>query len=173
MLTGHPARLVDPASGGRDRSAMPESTAAAAEKVLEAALAETGARDPRDFYRERLRELKRTHPDEYQRAVSYYTDTLLPEVAERRRDPLVAWTEYGRRLAEALAPGRTVRIDDSGRAHLYDAPAADGLIVHLPDDKGARALLVSLPRALSASQRAAYDVLVSGKQRKGTDADLP
>jgi hypothetical protein len=151
---------------------MSDTTAADAEKVLEAALAESGARDPRDFYRERLRELKRTHPDEYQRAVAYYTDTLLPEVAERRRDPLVAWTEYGRRLAEALAPGRTVSIDDSGRAQPY-ANSADGLIVHLPEDKGARALLVSLPRSLSASQRATYDVLVAGKQRMGTDAELP
>lgn len=152
---------------------MPESTAAAAEKVLEAALAETGARDPRDFYRERLRELKRTHPEDYQRAVSYYTDTLLPEVAEGRRDPLVAWTEYGRRLAEALAPGRTVSIDDSGRARPFETSAPDGLIVHLPDDKGVRALVVSLPRSLSASQRATYDVLVAGKQRMGADADLP
>ena len=152
---------------------MSESTAAAAEKVLEAALAETGARDPRDFYRERLRELKRTRPDDYQRAVAYYTETLLPEVAERRRDPLVAWTEYGRRLAEALAPGHTVTIDDSGRARPYEASGPDGLIVHLPEDKGARALLVSLPRSLSAPQRATYDVLVAGKQRMGTDADLP
>ena len=150
---------------------MSDSTAAAAEKVLDAALAETGARDPRDFYRERLRELKRTHPDDYQRAVAYYTDTLLPEVAERRRDPLVAWTEYGRRLAEALAPGRTVSIDDGGRARPYDT-SADGLIVHLPDDKGARALLVSLPRSLSAPQRATYDVLVAGKQRMGAEVDL-
>ncbi len=151
---------------------MSESTAAEAEKVLESALAESGARDPRDFYRERLRELKRTHPDDYHRAVAYYTDTLLPEVAERRRDPLVAWTEYGRRLAEALAPGHTVSIDDSGRARPY-ADSADGLIVHLPDDRGARALLVSLPRSLSVSQRATYDVLVAGKQRMGTEADLP
>ena len=152
---------------------MSESTAAAAEKVLEAALAETGARDPRDFYRERLRELKRTRPDDYVRAVAYYTETLLPEVAERRRDPLVAWTEYGHRLAEALAPGRTVTIDDSGRARPYEASEPDGLIVHLPEDNGARALLVSLPRSLSAPQRATYDVLVAGKQRLGTDADLP
>jgi hypothetical protein len=153
-----------------------DTVAAAAERALEAALAQSGARDPRDFYRERLRELKRLRPDEYRSLVGYYTDILLPEVAEHRRDALVAWTEYGRRLAEALAPGRTVAIDDTGRARPYDPhdPAAGvGLILHLPDDGGGRALLVALPSSLSPAQRATYDVLVSGKQRIGSDADLP
>lgn len=152
---------------------MPPFVAAAAEKVLEAALAESGARDPRDFYRERLRELKRVRPEEYQRAVAYYSDTLLPEVAEGRRDPLAAWTEYGRRLAEALAPGRTVSIDASGRAHTFEGAAPERLILHLPDDNGAKALLVALPRALTPEQRATYDVLVSGKQRPSGEAELP
>jgi hypothetical protein len=147
--------------------------AAAAERALEAALAESGARDPREFYRERLRELKRLRPDEYQAAVSYYTHTLLPEVAERRRDALSAWTEYGRRLAEALAPGRTVTVDDSGRARPYEASGAIGLILHLPEDAGGRALLVALPRTLSPAQRATYDVLVAGKLRLGSEAELP
>lgn len=150
-----------------------EPLATAAEKVLEAALAESGARDPRDFYRDRLRELKRASPEQYQRAVAYYSETLIPEVAERRRDPLVAWTEYGRRLAESLAPGRTVAIDATGRAHPYEPSTSGGLILHLPDDKGAKALLVALPRSLTAEQRATYDVLVSGKQRPSADDELP
>jgi len=152
---------------------MTENVAATADAALEAALAQTGARDPRDFYRERLRELKRVRPEEYQRAVSYYTETLLPEVAGRRRDALAAWTEYGRRLAEALAPGRTVDIDETGRARPYESWAADRLILHLPADNGARALLVALPRTLSPAQRATYDVLVSGKQRIAAEAELP
>jgi hypothetical protein len=151
---------------------MSEDVAATAEAALEAALAESGARDPRDFYRERLRELKRARPDEYQRAVAYYSDTLLPEVAGRRRDALAAWTEYGRRLAEALAPGRTVDIDETGRARAYDSWAADRLILHIPTDSGARALLVALPRTLTPAQRAAFDVLVAGKQRIGAESEL-
>jgi hypothetical protein len=143
--------------------------AAAAERALEAALAESGARDPREFYRERLRELKRVRPAEYSSAVAYYTDTLLPDVAANRRDALTAWTEYGRRLAEALAPGRTVGIDESGRARPFgaagEASVHGPLVLHLPHDSGARALVVALPRTLSAAQRATYDVLVSGKQR--------
>ncbi len=152
---------------------MSDAVAAAAERALEAALAESGARDPRDFYRERLRELKRVRPEEYESAKAYYTSTLLPDVPERRRDPLVAWTEYGRRLAEALAPGRTVGIDETGRARPYDSGSAAGLVLHLPHDNGARALVVALPRALSAAQRATYDVLVAGRQRIGAESELP
>lgn len=152
---------------------MADSVAAAAERALETALAGSGARDPREFYRERLRELKRSRPEEYQKAVAYYTDTLLPDVAERRTDALAAWTEYGRRLADALAPGRTVEIDETGRARPYDGSAGARLILHLPQDGGARALLVALPRTLSLAQRATYDVLVGGRQRIGSEADLP
>jgi hypothetical protein len=144
---------------------MSDALAAAADKILEAALAETGARDPRDVYRERLRELKRVSVEDYQRAVTYYTETLIPNVAEGRREPLAAWTEYGQRLAESLAPGRTVSIDETGRAHPYRGPAASALILHLPEDKGARAILVALPPSPSVPQRATYDVLVSGRQR--------
>lgn len=136
-----------------------------ADRRLEAALEAVGARDPREFYRERLRELKGTDPEAYRTAVDYYRNTLLPTVAGGDSDPIVAWTEYGRRLAEALAPGRTVSIDASGRSHAWEGPSQDGLILHLPDDGGRKALLVGLPADLSPAQKATYDVLVSGKQR--------
>jgi hypothetical protein len=148
---------------------MTDSLTAVADNALEAALAATGARDPREFYRERLRELKRLRPDEYEAAVAYYSETLIPEVARGARDPLEAWTEYGRRLAAALAPGRTVGIDETGRAHPWLGSERDRLVLHLPDDNGARALLVGLPPTLSDAQRATYDVLVTGKQRLGAD----
>lgn len=144
---------------------MSSDTLAAADKALEDAIAATGARDPREFYRERLRELKRVNPSEYETAVAYYRDTLVPEVAAGERDPLEAWMEYGRRLAASLAPGRTVSIDASGLAHEYRGPEPDRLLLHLPSEKGARALLVGLPPELSPAQRATYDVLVEGRQR--------
>ena len=144
---------------------MTEDLTAQADRVLEGALEGSGARDPREFYRERLRELKQTDPDGYAEAVGYYRGTLIPAVAQGTEDPLDAWTEYGRRLAQALAPGRTVSVDRSGKAHPYEGPARDLLILQLPDDTGARALLVGLPSDLSAAQRATYDVVVSGKQR--------
>jgi len=150
---------------------MTDSLTAAADRALEAALARTGARDPREFYRERLRDLKQADAREYERAVAYYTETLLPEVASGAGDPLAAWTEYGRRLAVALAPGRTVSIDETGRSHAYEGPSPDRLVLHLPDESGARALLVGLPPSLTDAQRATYDVLVAGKQRFSGDRD--
>ena len=151
---------------------MDDSLTAEADRVLEAALAASGARDPRDFYRERLRELRRASPEGYETAVAYYRGTLLPEVAGGERDPLEAWTEYGRRLAAALEPGRTVGVDPTGRAHPWERHEPDRLVLHLPDEKGARALLVGLPPQLSDAQRATYDVLVAGKQRFGA-SELP
>ena len=145
---------------------MSDDLNARADACLEAALEEAGARDPREFYRERLRELKQANPEGYAAAVAYYRDTLIPEVASGEGDPLAAWTEYGRRLAEAVSPGRTVSVDGTGRARPYEAPAPrDRLVLHLPDAKGGRAVLVGLPGELTPAQRASYDVLVAGKQK--------
>ncbi len=114
-----------------------------------------------------LRELKQANPEGYAKAVVYYRDTLIPSVASGDAEPLEAWTEYGRRLAESLAPGRTVAVDGTGRAHPYEAPAPrDRLLLHIPDGKGGRALLVGLPAELTAAQRATYDVLVAGKLKR-------
>ncbi|MDA0327581.1 MAG: hypothetical protein O2958_01015 [Gemmatimonadetes bacterium] len=151
---------------------MTDSVSTQADLKLEEALAASGARDPREFYRERLRELKDTNPAGYGEAVAYYRETLLPAVAGGSRKPLAAWTEYGRVLAQSLAPGRTVSIDESGRAHPYEGNSAEGLVLHLPDDQGRRALLVGLPPGLTDAQRATYDVLVSGKQRTRDGAGL-
>lgn len=144
---------------------MSNPIAAEAEKKLESALKAHGARDPREFYRERLRDLKEADLEAYERAVAYYRDTLLPSIANEEAEPLDAWTEYGRRLAVALAPGRTVRVDASGKAHPYERPSRTDLVLQIPDGKGGRAVLVALPSELSRAQRATYDVLVSGKTR--------
>jgi hypothetical protein len=145
--------------------AMSEDLTAKADAALEAALEAVGARDPREFYRERLRDLKGADPDAYESAVAYYKETLIPGVAAGDADPLRAWTEYGRRLASALAPGRTVTVDATGLAHEYEDAELDGLVLHLPDERGGRALLVGLPPSLTPAQRATYRVLVEGKQR--------
>lgn len=147
---------------------MSDTIAAEAEKRLEAALEAEGARDPREFYRERLRDLKQADADAYAGAVAYYRDTLLPSIAEGGADPLDAWAEYGRTLAAALAPGRTVRIDGTGRAHPYERPSRSDLVLQIPETKGGRAVLVSLPTELSRAQKATYDVLVAGKTRAQT-----
>lgn len=132
---------------------------------LEAALAETGARDPRDFYRVQLRELRGEDREGYESAVEYYRETLLPRVADPGVDPLAAWTDYGRHLATLRAPGRTVSVDVTGRSAAYASPAArDALVLHLPDDQKRPAFLVGLPAELSPAQHATYDWLVSGRR---------
>lgn len=137
-----------------------------ADRLLEEALEATGARDPREFYRQRLVDIRQSSPEAYDDAVAYYRDTLVPSIAEGRSDPLPAWTEYGRTLAELLAPGRTVSVDGSGRSEPYEAPVdVDRLVLHLPEARNARALLVGLPAKLSDAQRATYDWLVRGRQR--------
>lgn len=135
-----------------------------ADARLEAALAQEGARDPREFYRERLRALRDQDRELYDRAVEHYRQTLLPSIAGEDADPLSAWTEYGRRLAELSAPGRTMALDRTGRAEPYRAPADRAhLVLHLPDSPRGPALLVQLPPELSAAQRAAWEWLVQGR----------
>lgn len=143
-------------SGSSDQAAL-------AEKRLLEALERDGARDPREFYRARLKELRDTSAVGYDRAVTYYSDTLLPGVASGDIDPLGAWLEYGRVIVDATAPGRTIEVDARGRRSEYSPPTPrDRLVLHLPD-AGLRALVVGLPRELSAAQRATFDLLVNGK----------
>jgi hypothetical protein len=143
---------------------MTESIQDRAHRLLEAAMAERGARDPREFYRTQLRELKEENASAYEDAVIYYRDALLPAIANDGVDPLTAWTDYGCTLASLRASGRTVSIDATGRAEAYTSPVRpDQLVLHLPDEKRRKALLVALPPDLSAAQRAAYDWLVVGR----------
>jgi len=135
---------------------------------FEEALEQAGARDPRDHYRDLLRELKGRDADAYERAVEHFQDVLIPGIASGELEPLAAWREYGCKLAEWIAEGRTVEIDDTGLSRPHD-PSTDGdrLVLHLPDDTGQKAILVSLPEDVTSAQRATYDLLVAGKQTLG------
>jgi hypothetical protein len=131
-----------------------------ADARFQAALADRGARDPRPFYRDRLRALKAENAAAYGDALRYFEETLTPAVAAADSDPLAEWLEYGRVLAALAAPGRTVQIDATGRARDYARPVPeDALVLHLPKEPGP-ALVVGIPPALSPSQRAAHDLLV-------------
>lgn len=144
----------------RGRMTDSDLRARAEARYLEA-LERAGARDPREYYRDRLRELRARDAGAYQRALEHYERRLLPAVARGDSDPLAEWLEYGRLLAELTAGGRTVQVDASGRAHPYAPPApADALVLHLPTAAREPALLVGLPRRLSPAQRATYELLV-------------
>ena len=129
------------------------------------ALEAAGARDPREFYRRQLLELKAANPAGFRRALEYFEQELIPAVARDESDPMAEWLDYGRVLATLAAEGRTVQIDPTGRASDYARPVpADALVLHLPDRASARAIPVGLPAALSPAQRAAYDLLVKQAQ---------
>jgi hypothetical protein len=133
-----------------------------ADERFEAALERTGARDPRDFYRERLKELREASSTSFTRATEYFEQKLIPTVADENSDPIGEWLEYGRYLANLLHEGQTVQIDPSGRSVPFRLPAeVDHLVLHLPSSSRVAALAVGLPPRLSPAQRATYDLLVA------------
>ena len=145
---------------------MPEDVQAIADQRFLEALEGSGVRDPRDFYRDRLRQLRESDPDAYATGVAHYRDELIPGIAEGSADPIQAWLEYGMLLAELTAPGRTVTVDDTGKAGpLPETLTGRELILHLPDNQKQRPILVGLPPELSDAQRATFDLLVQGKQK--------
>lgn len=130
-----------------------------------AAIAASGARDPREYYRKQLRELKRSNPEGYDQAVGYYQDELVPSIAERDADPVQAWQVYGLLIARLAAPGRAVAIDPSGRSRpLESSGTLDDMVLHLPDTPQAPALLVGLPSKPSPAQMATHRWLVAGRR---------
>lgn len=140
-----------------------EALRARADARFEQALQARGARDPRGFYRERLKEMRERDPAAFRQALQYFEQTLIPTVADEGSDPLAAWLEYGRHLAVLSAAGRTVQIDASGRSAEYAPPVPpDALVLHLPEQSSRPAIVVGIPPELSPAQRAAYGLLVKG-----------
>ena len=137
-----------------------------ADRIFEEALGQTGSKDPREFYRKRLREMKADNPDAYREAVAYYENELVPSIAEAGHDPLTAWQRFGCRMAELTVTGKPIEIDVTGRRRPYTPPTpADRMVLYIPQGSKGRALVVGLPPELSAAQLATYDLLVGGRQK--------
>jgi hypothetical protein len=144
---------------------MADDLRARADERFERALQQTGARDPRNFFRDMLRDLKAADADAYREALRYFTERLIPAVADEASDPVAEWLEYGRILSSLMVRGRTVQIDAGGRARDYARPVPlDALVLHLPDNAARPALVLGLPPRLSPAQRASYDLLVKQSQ---------
>ncbi len=79
-----------------------------ADQIFDEALGQTGAKDPREFYRKRLREMKTDNPDAYHEAVAYYEEELVPSIVEAGDDPVTAWQQFGCRMAELTVAGTPV-----------------------------------------------------------------
>ena len=134
-----------------------------ADERFASAIAAAGAKDPRDFYRDRLRDLRARDANAYTRAVDYYENRLLPAVAAEGSDPLAEWLEYGRLLAQLTSEGQTAQIDPTGLSLPYAPPVpGDHLVLHVPTSTREPVLLVGLPARLSPAQRATYELLVKG-----------
>jgi hypothetical protein len=137
---------------------------AAADARFQVELERSGARDPREFYRETLRSLREQDASAYRRALEYYETTLLPEAARENGDPIGAWLEYGRYLASLTAPGEAVQVDPTGRRLPYAPPVPlDHLVLYLPTAMRQPAMAIGLPPSLSDAQRAAFALLVQRK----------
>ncbi len=137
-----------------------------ADRIFEEALGKTGAKDPREFYRTRLREMKADNPEAYREAVTYYENDLVPSIAEAGDDPLLAWQRFGCRVAELTVTGTPIEVDATGRRRPYAPPTPpDHMVLHIPQGTKGRALVVGLPPELSAAQLATYDLLVGGRQK--------
>jgi hypothetical protein len=135
-----------------------------ADARLETALRDADRADPRPLYRPALKYLRDRDPEAFREALRYFEEELLPSVAGEG-DPLAAWLDYGRRLAEALGAGRLVELDTTGRSRPVNNPGeARGLVLHLPDDESAPALALRHPRDPSRAQKAAFELLVERRQ---------
>lgn len=85
---------------------MADDLRARADERFQRALQQTGARDPRNFFRDMLRDLKAADADAYREALRYFNETLIPAVADDASDPVAEWLEYGRVLASLAIRGR-------------------------------------------------------------------
>ena len=140
-----------------------------AEARLAEALKRGEVQDPRGYLRERMRELKRSKPDAYEEAAGYYGDTLVPSIASGEADPILAWREFAKRIAELTAAGETVVIGPTGEAAPYsEETPKDRLVLHLPESRSWKALVVSMPAEPSPAQRATHELLVLGARAGGS-----
>lgn len=146
---------------------MTSDSAQRANSLFDEARERAGLReDPRNYYRDRLKDLKASDPGAYGELVKYFQERLLPAIVDEGVDPLMAWRQYGLEIARSTHNGRTVSIDATGMAAPFEPDdPLDRLVLHLPEKSNIRALLVGLPLGPSDAQQAAHDWLVGGKHK--------
>jgi hypothetical protein len=133
---------------------------------FEAVLRETGARDPRELYRELLRQLRERDEAAYSLAVERWQSEVVEPIADGADDPLSLWLRFGLALAAELHPGRSVEIDETGRVRDLELPPSwTRMLLHLPESARKRAVPVCLPPEMSGPQEATLVLLVEGKLR--------
>lgn len=153
-LTGGPP-------GGKIDLMNDSSAGQGVDERLAAGFAERGLEDSRDAYRQRLRELKATHREAFERAVAEY-ETVRSRI-EADEDAVDTWIEFGGMLAGLTDSGELLSIDPTGRAWAYGAPAPpDHMILFVPET-GRAAFVAAKPLKPTAAQQATVELLVEGR----------
>ncbi|HEX2168645.1 MAG TPA: hypothetical protein VHG09_15520 [Longimicrobiales bacterium] len=129
-------------------------------RLAEAAQAQ-GVADPRPPYRERLRRLRQSQPEAFDRAIQHYEQHVVPALAGS--DPLSTWIDYGRFLAQLDGEGRTVHVDEQGRATPWTTDAPAGLVLFIPEEPASDVLVLCQPLESSDAQEATVRLLVERK----------
>lgn len=136
------------------------STADAASDRTESALKAGGYADMRPVYREVLRRIRQREPAAFEEATKRYEETLVPALSGGEEDPVAVWTTYGAWLAGKLAPGRVVRLDESGLAlEAEPRPVPGQVLLYLPDEQSEPAIALVRPSDPSSAQKAALELL--------------
>lgn len=141
---------------------MSKETRIQADARLDEAARQLRYADPRPPLRDRLRELKDSHPAAFERARHHFEQEVVPALADAS-DPLAAWVDYARFLAGLTAAGRMLAVNAEGEARPYANPAAALLVLHVPDDTALPVLVALVPEEPSPAQRATLDLLVHRK----------
>jgi hypothetical protein len=139
---------------------------ARAETRLAEAAAALDLADPRAPLRDRLRQLREQQPDAFERAVAHYEQTVLRALAAAGTDAdaIAAWLDYGLFVGRLTSNGRLTAIDATGRATPWRQGLEPGsLVLFLPEDTGAPALVAAGPRQPSAAQHATLALLIERK----------
>lgn len=137
-----------------------DQAAVRARQLTDEALRDADLDDPRPAYRRLMIHLKGTDEAAFEEATRRFNETLVPDVASESVPPLEAWFGYATWLCEKIRPGSAVAIDGSGRATNETATLAAGTVVlHLPDEVSAPALLLAMPASPTPSQQVTVELL--------------
>lgn len=132
-----------------------------ADERLASAMAEAGMADAREEYRDRMRILRRENPAAFREATEHYEGVVVPRLLQAV-DPAGEWIAFGLTLATLSGPGRAVAVDGTGRSAEWRGGYAPGtLVLFLPEDRQAAAMILASPAAPTAAQSATIDLLVS------------
>jgi hypothetical protein len=141
---------------------MAEDARKKVDAILAAGFASRGFADNREAFRERLRELKGTNQQAFERAVGYYAQTVTEQILSGA-DPVETWIEYGEMLGRLTDDGGLMSIDPTGRAWTYGPPARSDHVILFVPETGRASFVVARSETVSDAQSATIQLLVENR----------